>query len=110
MPCTLLDNVMESIYIANISASELYDVIRNLKNKKSSGINGVMVQILKGIIPNLETLLLHLFNLSLNDGIFLDCLKIASVIPVFKNGNYNDIENYRQIHLLSIFSKLLEKT
>ena len=68
------------------------------------------MQILKGIIQNLETPLLHLFNSSLNDGIFPDCLKIASVIPVFKNGNNNDIENYRQIHLLSIFSKLLEKS
>ena len=53
----------------------------------------------KGVIQNLETPLLHLFKLPLNDGIFPDCLKIASVIPVFKNGNYNDIENYRQIHL-----------
>ena len=57
-----------------------------------------------------EAPLLHLFNSFLNDGIFPDCLKIATVIPVFKNGNNNDIKNYRQIHLLSIFSKLMGKS
>lgn len=109
LPCTLSENIMESIYIEPISANELHDVIRNLKNKKSSGIDGVTLQIVKGIIQHLETPLLYLFNSSLNNGIFPDCLKISSVIPVFKNGNKDDIENYRQIHLLSVFSKLLEK-
>jgi hypothetical protein len=36
-------------------------------------------------------------------------MKIAKVIPVFKSGCVNDINNYRPISLLCTFSKILEK-
>jgi hypothetical protein len=36
-------------------------------------------------------------------------MKIAKVVPVFKSGNVNDINNYRPISLLCTFSKILEK-
>ena len=36
-------------------------------------------------------------------------MKIARVIPLFKNGNINYFTNYRPISLLSQFSKILEK-
>ena len=35
-------------------------------------------------------------------------MKIARVIPLFKNGNIDDFTNYRPISLLSQFSKILE--
>ena len=42
-------------------------------------------------------------------GVFPDGMKIARVIPLFKNGNISDFTNYRPISLLSQFSKILEK-
>ena len=36
-------------------------------------------------------------------------MKIAKVIPLFKNGNKSDFSNYRPISLLSQFSNILEK-
>ena len=36
-------------------------------------------------------------------------MKIAMVIPLFKNGTTSDFSNYRPISLLSQFSKILEK-
>lgn len=36
-------------------------------------------------------------------------LKKAAIIPVFKKGDPHNVENYRSISLLSIFSKIIEK-
>ena len=51
----------------------------------------------------------HIFNISLQTGVFPEGMKIARIIPIFKNGNINDFTNYRAISLLSQFSKILEK-
>ena len=49
-------------------------------------------------------------NQSLTKGIFPSALKIAKVIPLFKNkGEANQLENYRPISLLTVFSKIYER-
>ena len=53
--------------------------------------------------------LVHLFNLSLSQGIFPDQLKIAEVVPILKSGNCRSINNYRPVSGLPLFSKVLEK-
>ena len=53
--------------------------------------------------------LLHIFNQSLQSGIFPDKLKIARVTPSFKKGSDSELGNYRPISVLPCFSKILEK-
>ena len=53
--------------------------------------------------------LLHIFRLSLEEGIFPDDLQTAKVTPIFKAGDENDFGNYWPISVLSCFSKILEK-
>ena len=53
--------------------------------------------------------LTNIYNASLESKIFPDQLKIAKVVSVHKRGDKKDIQNYRPIALLSVFSKLLEK-
>ena len=36
-------------------------------------------------------------------------IKVAKVMPSHKKGPTNDVNNYRPISLLSVFSKILEK-
>ena len=62
------------------------------------------------MIPDLIIFpLCEIINLSFSTGKFPDHLKIAKVIPVFKNGSVADVNNYRPISLLSIFDKIIEK-
>ena len=42
-------------------------------------------------------------NTSLQKGVFPEGMKLARVIPLFKNGDMNDFTNYRPISLLSVF-------
>ena len=50
----------------------------------------------------------HIINCSLISGIVPSKLKIAKVIPVFKNGHYEDMYNYRPIYILPCFSNIFE--
>jgi hypothetical protein len=47
--------------------------------------------------------------LSLSTGYFPDQLKIAKVKPLYKRGLDTDVGNYRQVSLISVFTKIIEK-
>ena len=76
---------------------------------KSSGIDNVSSSVLKDVITVLLTLITHLFNLTLKNGIFPKSWKKALVVPIPKAGNLTKVQNYRPISLLPLPGKLLEK-
>ena len=51
----------------------------------------------------------YIINVTLKQGIFLDSLKIAKVIPIFKQGSCSSCSNYRPISGLSALSKIFER-
>ena len=80
-----------------------------MKNKKSSGHDGISNEILKCCSPVIENYLTNCFNNCIEKQFFPNSLKIAKVIPLYKKGNANDPGNYRPINLLSSLSKVFEK-
>ena len=67
-----------------ISVNELKDAFFSLKINKSSGYDDISFNVVKKCFGVLYKPLLHIFNLSIQTGIFPDELKIASVTPIFK--------------------------
>ena len=53
--------------------------------------------------------LLHILNLSLSTSTIPSEWKVARCVPIYKGGNAKDLENYRPISILPVFSKILEK-
>jgi hypothetical protein len=53
--------------------------------------------------------LTHIYNVSLNSGVFPKESKIAKAKPLYKKGGRYNIQNYRPISVLSFFFKLLER-
>ena len=87
---------------------EVFNIIKKFDNKKSS-LNNIPIFILKKISHIISPLLSDIFNHSINDGIFPEKLKTGRVTPLHKEGDLNDVSNYRPITSLSVFSKLFEK-
>ena len=65
--------------------------------------------LVKLVIPCILKPLKHIFNNSLQKGVFPDSMKIARVIPIFKTGDAQKFSNYRPVSILPQFSKILEK-
>ena len=92
-----------------ISVYKLKDVFFSLKIYKSTGDDDITLNVVKKYFGVLHKPLLHIFNLSLQTGIFLEKLKIARVTPLFKGSENYELGKYRPISVLPCFSKILEK-
>ena len=57
----------------------------------------------------INVILFKTFNASFEEAVTPKKLKIAKVIPVFKKSDKENIENYRPISILPVFSKVLER-
>ena len=58
---------------------------------------------------NISKQLVHLFNLSFSPDVFPSLLKMARVVPIFKEDSELEYQNYRSISLLSNIEKILKK-
>jgi hypothetical protein len=81
----------------------------HLNNSKSSSDDNFSNYIVKICRDEILHPLLHVFNLSLEHGVFPSKLITAKVIPLHKGGDTALMSNYRPISLISPFAKLLER-
>ena len=98
-----------SLFFLPVIKEELKDTVTKLKDKKSTGYDGIDNILLKNIIDVIVDPLVHVFNLSLTNGIVPEGMKISKIIPIHKKGDKEKVCNYRPISLLTSLSKLLEK-
>ena len=102
--------LQNSMFCTPISKTELESLINKMKNGKSPGHDNIGVKMLKENVSVLSGPLSYIFNLSICIGKVPDKLKMAKIIPIYKNkGDPLFPGNYRPISLLSTFDKLLEK-
>ena len=95
-----------SMYLSDCTDDEIYFIIKDLVDGKSSDIP---IKLIKNCTPVITPLLKKYFNNFMQTGEFPDSLKVGKITPVFKKGNQEEFENYRPISTLPIFGKIFEK-
>ena len=113
-PTNSFSDYLNGNYAANLfmfptCEAEILHTTTHLKASTSEGFDNISTQILKQTMKEVATPLTHIVNLSLSHGIFPNDMKLAKIVPVFKNGNTKLFNNYRPISILPAFSKILEK-
>lgn len=104
----IIPTVSDNLDLPVVSEFDVFRAIKELKPKLSLGADNIPAFIVKGCAPVFAPVLCHIFKKSLAVGIFPSCWKISIVIPIFKSGSKFDVNNYRPVSLLSVFSKVFE--
>ena len=97
------------LVLTEVTTEQLVEVIKSLKSKTTRGIYNLSSTLVKFIAMEISIPLTHIFNLSIKHGIFPSYFKIARVVPIFKAGSPDHLNNYRPISCLPTLSKIFEK-
>ena len=101
--------VPQSIYLQEVTEAEIKNAICDLNNSNSTSHDDFTTKFVKLSSPILAPALDKIFNLSIENGIYPNSLKMAKVIPILKKGDPTLVNNYRPISILSPINKIFEK-
>ena len=99
----------DSLCMYKTDPCEVSDRIKSMKTKKSVGHDGITSELIKMISDEVSTPILVIINRSIDEGTVPEAMKLAEVVPIYKNKEKNLFKNYRPISLLPTVSKILEK-
>jgi hypothetical protein len=92
-----------------ITENETMCLINSVRADCSVGPDGISSKIIKLAKKELVYPLTHLINISIATGVFPKSLKDAFIVPLHKEGDCQEPQNYRPIAILNVLSKLYER-
>ena len=90
----MIPHNLTSLALRETTEKEIRTLISQLPNKSSSGLDQISNKLLKGIGDAISYPLMLVFNQSITQGIFLDIMKLADVIPLYKGKEKDEVINY----------------
>ena len=103
-----LQNV-EQVQFNSVTISEIYKLLKNIDDKKATGMDKIPPKLVKISAEVLSQPLADAITNSISKGIFPDNAKIASVSPIDKQfDDKNKVSNFRPVSVLNTFSKIYE--
>ena len=101
--------VNNSFFLHPISTQTMLNYIYSTKPKLGKDDNDLSMRLLHDVAPAIAKPLCHIFNKSLESGIFPKNMKVSRCVPIFKNGSPFDLDNFRGVVMINSFSKIFEK-
>ena len=99
-----------ALSFTEVSFKETETAIRLLKLNKASQYSDMPTKIIKENSDIFSNFICESINNSIKSSIFPSCLKHADVTPLHKKCNKSLKENYRPVSILSILSKVFERS
>ena len=99
----------KSMFFKDIEIDEILKEIRDICEKKGMGFDNIPPKIIKWAPELFAPILQIIFNKCLSIGHYPQNMKIARVVPIHKEGNINDVNNYRPISVLTQFNRIFER-
>ena len=76
----------KSMYLPPVSEQEIIHTVGECKTKTSEDLDNLSMNIVKHIINSVTEPFTHICNLSFENGIVPDLMKISKIVPLFKSG------------------------
>ena len=108
-PIANIQRVPTKFEFQQITAAQITKVVQRLVNGKATGIHNIPNKVLKDSKHLIAPVLMDIFNLSISTKIFPDDLKVLKVVPVYKSGERENLNNYRPIAVLPTIARVFEK-
>ena len=101
--------LMNEFLNCSIVSEEIAQAIKLMKNDKSSGTDGMIVEMYKNGLMQVVSFSVTLFNVIFDTSVFPSQWCEAIILSIYKAGNKCDPANYRGISLLNILGKIFTK-
>ena len=95
--------------LPTIVSDTILEMLNLLESKSSQDGCGMSIKFLKNIAYEIAYPLSLIFNLIFTTGKIPKQFKSSRTVPIFKSGDPQDVNNYRPIGLINVFSKIMEK-
>ena len=95
--------------MCTVTVDYVFRLLEALDIWKATGYDKIPAKLVKLGSVALAQPLTDLINMSIEQNVFPDPLKLAELSPSFKKDNDLEKENYRPLSILTIFSKIFER-
>ena len=85
-------------------------IINGLKINTATGKDDIDIKLIKDANPIITPVLTDIINLGYETNTFPECMKFSIIVPIYKEGDINNIKNYRPIAILPAISKIIERS
>jgi hypothetical protein len=92
-----------------VTADQVTKALSGVNIRKSCGPDKIPNKLLKVASHSLGEPLANLFNICMAQGVFPDCWKRSTIIPIPKSAGADELAQFRPIALTSTISKVFEK-
>jgi hypothetical protein len=97
-----------SFFLRPTTPKEVHSLILQLANSNTKDIYDISSKVLKISIDFISYPLHIIINSCFEEGYFPEQLKKSKIVPIYKKGNKEEVQNYRPIAIVPALSKIFE--